>query len=553
MLALQPNDAELVAESLKGNQDAFRQIVERYQALLCSIAYCATGSLSQSEDLAQETFVSAWRDLAELREPEKLRGWLCSILRFRVSKQFRQLDREPVQSGESLEHLAASIAPEAPPSDQAITNEEKALLWRALQQVPETYREPLVLFYREHQSVEAVAQTLELSEDAVKQRLSRGRKMLQERLLAFVENTLERTGPGSTFTLAVLAALPAMTLSAKAATLGTAAKAGAAVKGAGLFGLAGALLTPLLALAGTWVDLRLKKNTGHSEAELKAFRNWYIVIAISVGVEVVVTCLLMAYGRAIIQASPTLFVVLMIGLVAGFPTVVAALGRRRFIGTARQLTEAQSPIEIPAKLKSPFWEYRSQLQWFGLPLVHIRFGGYFGGRINQQWKPKPIKAWIAITDGSAMGVLFAYGGFAVAPVSMGAVAVGGISFAGFATGVLAVGGFGFGVWALAPFAFGWDAFGAGCAFAWNAASSGMYAVAHHVAAGTVAQAAQANNGFAHQWFKSNPFFQFWTAHMTTARMISIIWIWMVPIMISQLMQGWIMARRRGLKLRSQPE
>ena len=53
------NDAELVGESLAGNRDAFGQIIARYQSLVCSLAYSATGSLSQSEDLAQETFVAA--------------------------------------------------------------------------------------------------------------------------------------------------------------------------------------------------------------------------------------------------------------------------------------------------------------------------------------------------------------------------------------------------------------------------------------------------------------------------------------------------------------
>ena len=46
------NDAELVVHSLRGHRDAFGQIVARYQALVCSLAYSSTGSLTQSEDLA---------------------------------------------------------------------------------------------------------------------------------------------------------------------------------------------------------------------------------------------------------------------------------------------------------------------------------------------------------------------------------------------------------------------------------------------------------------------------------------------------------------------
>src|SRR5262249_33590904 len=76
-----PNDADLVTESLSGNRDAFGQIVSRYQSLVCSLAYSATGSLSQSEDLAQDTFVTAWKQLRDLREPAKLRAWLCGIAR----------------------------------------------------------------------------------------------------------------------------------------------------------------------------------------------------------------------------------------------------------------------------------------------------------------------------------------------------------------------------------------------------------------------------------------------------------------------------------------
>lgn len=63
-------DAELVAACLAGDREAFGWIVERYQRLLCSPAYSATGSLSESEDVAQEAFVDAWRQLGTLHERE---------------------------------------------------------------------------------------------------------------------------------------------------------------------------------------------------------------------------------------------------------------------------------------------------------------------------------------------------------------------------------------------------------------------------------------------------------------------------------------------------
>ena len=52
------SDAELVARSLAGDHEAFGAVVERYQSLVCSLAYSATGSLGRSEEIAQETFLS---------------------------------------------------------------------------------------------------------------------------------------------------------------------------------------------------------------------------------------------------------------------------------------------------------------------------------------------------------------------------------------------------------------------------------------------------------------------------------------------------------------
>src|SRR5208283_5120997 len=148
MSAAVRNDAELVGESLAGNRDAFGQIVARYQSLVCSLAYSATGSLSQSEDVAQETFVTAWKQLAGLREPEKIRAWLCGIARNLINNWLRQQGREPSHRAEPLEEISESHSPEPLPVEQTISNEEQAILWRSLERIPEIYREPLVLFYR---------------------------------------------------------------------------------------------------------------------------------------------------------------------------------------------------------------------------------------------------------------------------------------------------------------------------------------------------------------------------------------------------------------------
>src|SRR5688572_11072184 len=166
------DDVALVNRSRAGDRDAFGELVARYQSLVCSITYSATGSLTTSEDLAQETFVAAWKQLGSLREPAKLRSWLCGIARNLSHNLVRRNVREPVSQSASLDVVAEQAAPEPLPAEQAVTREEEELLWRAVERIPETYREPLILYYRERQSVESVARALELSEDATKQRLS---------------------------------------------------------------------------------------------------------------------------------------------------------------------------------------------------------------------------------------------------------------------------------------------------------------------------------------------------------------------------------------------
>ena len=65
----------------------------------------------------------------------------------------------------------------------------------------------MVLFYREEQSIADVARQLDLSEDAVKQRLSRGRAILREEIAALVESALTRSRPTAAFTASVIGAL----------------------------------------------------------------------------------------------------------------------------------------------------------------------------------------------------------------------------------------------------------------------------------------------------------------------------------------------------------
>ena len=513
------NDAELVRESLAGNRDAFGQIVARYQSLVCSLAFSATGSLSQSEDLAQETFVTAWRQLRDLREPEKLRSWLCRIARNLTYDALRQQGREPSHRAESLEEISESPAPELQPAEQTISNEEQAILWRSLEKIPEIYREPLVLFYREHQSIEAVAQNLELSEDAVKQRLSRGRKLLHEQVLAFVEGALERTNPGKVFTLGVLAALPALTISAKAATIGAAAAKGSATaKAAGAMGLLGAILTPLAVILGNYSSYRMSMDEAQTDIERNHIKR---VFQNSLVCALIISAVLAAplYWVCRNQNEPLLFWALLFSqtIVIYFLTLLVFVlnslaGRRRYL--AGILAEEHGGNFPPAA-----YEYRSRWSLFGLPLLHVRLGGRF------EVMRGPVKAWIAIGSSHAIGVIFASGRIAVAPISFGGVAIGLLPFGAIALGMFPIGAICLGVWAYGALAFGWQIF-CGCGAAWNAAVGGIVA-AHDFAIGGIAHAAQANTETPSQFFQQNLFFR--VSRMVANHSFLLMLLWVIPV------------------------
>ncbi len=199
------SDAELVRAARQGDKRAFVEIVARHQAMVCGIAFSVLEDFAASEDAAQEAFLTAWLKIHELREPERLRAWLGQIARHAALGHRRR------QRGHGTLEEASDLSDHAPAPDESAASEEEAALVRdALARLPQTYREPLILYYREQRSTKAVAETLDISEDAVRQRLARGREMLRDRMSGLIESVLTRTGPTPMFTMAMAVAIGAL-------------------------------------------------------------------------------------------------------------------------------------------------------------------------------------------------------------------------------------------------------------------------------------------------------------------------------------------------------
>ena len=220
-----PSDrlAILVASAAGGDTDAFSQILGATSGMVGSIVLAIVRDVDMSQDIAQDVFLSAWRDLRKLRNPASFLPWLRQVARNHAHHALRTRIRRRrwlVPFSGQEERLETLPAPDPGVRERLLDAEQRQALRSALASLPDDTREVLILFYREGQSVAQVATLLDLSENAVKKRLSRARIALRGMMLDQLGDSLQRTAPGSAFTIAVMAALPlTLPLSASAAAV----------------------------------------------------------------------------------------------------------------------------------------------------------------------------------------------------------------------------------------------------------------------------------------------------------------------------------------------
>ena len=254
-----------VRAAARGDQEAFARLVDATRTLVCSIALAILRDVEASRDVAQDVFLSAWRDLGKLRNPASFLPWLRQMTRNRAHHVLRDRvrSRRVISDAEADDLMAATIDPRPGAGEILLAAEEKRLLAESLEALSDESREVVTLYYREGRSVRQVADLLGLREEAVKQRLTRARSRLRREMLDRLGETLQRTAPGATFTAGLMTTLAlGAPASAAAAGFGTAAKLapgslaklmallGGAVLGAlgGILGIVGGA-RPLLARA----------------------------------------------------------------------------------------------------------------------------------------------------------------------------------------------------------------------------------------------------------------------------------------------------------------
>lgn len=176
-------DGDIVALVAAGQAEpAFALVLERYERKVFRLCVSMLRDADLAADVAQESFVRIWRALPRFDARAALSTWIYTIARNRaLSAIERRRDHEPLDdpgvAAEAEERLAES-AGDAPPEDDG----HAALLRGFVEQLPERYRRPLVLYYFEERSVEEVAAMLSVGENTVKTWVHRARAMLLERI-----------------------------------------------------------------------------------------------------------------------------------------------------------------------------------------------------------------------------------------------------------------------------------------------------------------------------------------------------------------------------------
>lgn len=182
-------DAELVFRCLRGDTDAFAELVHRYQSAVYATAYYYVGRYHAAEDVAQEAFWAAYRSLPHLKEPDKFGAWLKEITTRTAANWLRRngarLRHEtPLPQRRTVSFENARHGPTG--TSETIDRHEK--VQRAIDALPERYRLPVILRYLQELTYDEISRFTGESRDEIRGILHRAGRQLRE-LLADADMT----------------------------------------------------------------------------------------------------------------------------------------------------------------------------------------------------------------------------------------------------------------------------------------------------------------------------------------------------------------------------
>jgi RNA polymerase sigma-70 factor (ECF subfamily) len=186
------SDAAVVEAVKAGDNEAYRQLVDRHKRKLYGVMIRIVGDPDVAEELAQETFVKAFAGISKFREDSTFGTWLVQIGVHVARDHIRRTQRLRERRVISLDAYREAHGDDRDPPDTRASsdplggvegNEAKALVRQALAQIPPEYREVLVLKHFENWPYERIAEATGDSVGTLKVRAHRARRLLRERLI----------------------------------------------------------------------------------------------------------------------------------------------------------------------------------------------------------------------------------------------------------------------------------------------------------------------------------------------------------------------------------
>lgn len=189
----QVDEAILIERVKNGDQQAFEDLVSRYENKVYRLAIKLTRNETLAEEVMQEVFLKIYEKIGTFRGESALSSWIYRIaanacfakLNLEKRHQHADLDETMPQAEIALQERQDST-PESP-DRPLLTNEALSVISRAIERLPEDFRVVLTLRDVEGMSNEEVARILELSVPAVKSRLHRARLSLRKKLARYFE------------------------------------------------------------------------------------------------------------------------------------------------------------------------------------------------------------------------------------------------------------------------------------------------------------------------------------------------------------------------------